>query len=453
MSLIESAKRTVERAVQEGAYQAEVTVFSLREALTRYTKNVIHQNSASRDYGVTLKVVVDRNKVGAAAVNSLDEKAIRSGLEEALKIAKLSRPDPDFKSLPEPRTIAPLRGSFYRETADYTPEEMAGGVKTVIETTLDYDRNVKWSAGSFTTSTGRLAIANSLGVEAEGEFSEASIDVITRAQSIGSEGSGFRVKRSRNVKELDFRAVALDAAKDAVDSMDPKQIPLGEYEAVFRPEAVSTFIGFLSSLGFSATVYQRGQSFLRGRLGTQLFDEKLTILDNGRDLATLAPSAFDGEGVPKRALMLVNGGIPENLCYDTYTALKEGKESTGHATRFGRGFGMPMPTNQVISPGDDSMDDLVKDVRRGVLVTRLHYVNAIRGDLGIISGMTSDGMWFIENGEIKHAAQQMRFTDSVLRVFRNLDALGNKSTVERASSCTTPAIKTALFRFTGQTEF
>ena len=99
------------------------------------------------------------------------------------------------------------------------------------------------------------------------------------------------------------------------------------------------------------------------------------------------------------------------------------------------------------------MDELIEETKKGVLVTRLHYVNAIRGDLGIISGMTSDGLWFIENGEIKHPLQQMRFTDSVLRVLRNLDALGDESIVEKTSICTTPAIKTALFKFTGQTEF
>jgi len=456
MSLAELTKKMVEQAVRGGAYQAEVTAFSMKEALTRYTKNVIHQNDASSDYGVGIKVVIDKNKIGGATVNSLNEKNILGGVEEALKIAKVSRPDPEFKTLPEPKTIVPLKGAFHKETAEYTPEEMAEGVKTVIENALAYNKNVKWSAGSFTVTTGVLAIANSLGVAAESEFSEASIDVITRAQSVGSEGSGFRVKRSRNVKELDFKAVALDAAKDAVDSMNAKQIPLGEYEAVFRPEAVSTFIGFLGRLGFSALVYQLGQSFLKDKLGTQLFDEKLTIWDNGRDLRTLSPMAFDGEGVRKKALMLVNGGVPENLCYDTYTALKEGRESTGHALpRFGRGFfgGMPMPMNQVISPGDASMDELIEETRKGVLVTRLHYVNAIRGDLGIISGMTSDGLWFIENGEIKHPLQQMRFTDSVLRVFRNLDALGDESTVEKTSICTTPAIKTALFKFTGQTEF
>jgi len=456
MSLLELAKKTVDRAVKEGAYQAEVKVYSLREALTRYTKNVIHQNVASQDYGVSLKVVVERNKVGMTSVNSLEEEAIQEGLRRALKIAKVSKPDPDFKTLPEPKAITPLRGIYYKETAEYTPEEMAEGVKRVIETAKDYDKNVRWSAGSFTTTVVGLAIANSLGVEAESKHTVASLEVITKAGPTGQEGSGYRVKRSRNVKEIDPGAVALDAARDAVESMNPKRIPLGEYEAVLRPEAVSTFLGFLGRLGFSARVYQEGRSFLRGKMGTQLFDEKLTIWDNGRDLRTLTPSAFDGEGVPKRGLMLVNGGVPENLCYDTYTALKEGKESTGHAImRFGRAFfiDMPLPVNQVVSPGDASMDELIEETKRGVLITRFWYVNPIRWDLAVISGMTSDGIWLIENGEIKHASQQMRFTDSVLRALGNIDAIGDESTVEKTTNGTTPAIKVHRFRFTGHTEF
>jgi len=455
MSLIELAKGTVERAVKEGASKAEVAVISTREALTRYTMNFIHQNVVSQDYSVNLMIIIEGNKIGTASVNSLEEETIRGGLERALKIAKVSRPDPDFKTLPEPKIIIPLKGIFYKETAEYTPEEMAGSVKTVIENALDYNKNVKWSAGSFTTSVVSSAIANSLGVEAETEYTNASIDVITRAQSVGLEGSGYSVKRARNVRELDPQTLALDAARDAVDSMNPKRILLGEYEAVFRPEAVSTFTDFLGRLGFSARVYQEGRSFLGGKMGTQVFDEKLTVWDNGRNLETLTPSAFDGEGVPKRALMLVNGGIPENLCYDTYNALKEGRESTGHALPkvVARAPGMSLPTNLVVSPGDASMDELIEETKRGVLITRLHYVNPIRTDLAIISGMTRDGIWLIENGEIKHATQQMRFTDSVLRILRNIDIIGDESTIEKTPTCTMPAMKTNLFKFTGHTEF
>ena len=456
MSLLETAKKAVEEATKKGAYQAEVTAFQIREALTRFSKNVIHTNVVSDDYGVGVKVVVDKNKIGMTSVDSLEMASITGGVEKAIKMAKVSKPDPAFVTLTEARPVAPLKGLYFKETAEYEPEQVAADVKTLVETALDYNKNVKWSAGSFTITSTRYCVANSLGVGALTENTNAQYDVITRAQSTGGEGSGYGVIRSRNVKDLDPKNLALSAAKDAVESMNPKQIPLGEYEAIFRPEAVLTLVGFLSRLGYSGTVYEQGQSFLRGKLGTQLFDEKLTILDNGRDLATLSPSAFDGEGVPKKALMLVKNGVPENVCYDTYTALKSKTLSTGHAIpKIGRGFffDMAIPMNQLISPGVATMDELIEDTKKGVIVTRLHYVNPTKPDAGIISGMTSDGMWFVENGEIKHPVLTMRFTDSVLRSFGSIDALGDKSTTRQMPGLTAPAVKTRQFRFTGHTEF
>lgn len=456
MSLLDTAEKTVDEAVKKGARQAEVAAFSVREALTRYTKNVIHQNVVSDDFGLVLKVVVEGNRIGSVAIDSKEKNAVSNGLEMALSMAKVSRPDPDFKTFPESKTIAPVKATYCKETAEFSPEDMALAVKTVIETALDQDKNVKWSAGAYTTTATKYCIANSLGVAAENDFTVAYLDTITRAQSTGQEGSGYRIKRSRDVKEIDPVTIAKDAAKDAVESMNPKQIPLGEYEAIFKPEAVSIFTGFLGRLGFSSKVYQQGQSFLRGKLGTLMFDEKLTLCDNGRDMNTLTPMASDGEGVPKRAVMLINCGVPENLCYDSYTALKENRESTGHALpKVGRGFfsEMPMPMNEVISSGDASIDELIEDTKRGVLITRLHYVNPTKPDQAIISGMTNDAMWLIEKGEIKHPTLQMRFTESVIRILGNIDLLGDKSTVEQTPSCTMPAIKTRFFRFTGHTEF
>ncbi len=456
MSLIDVAKKAVEKAEGLGASQAEASTFLVDSSLTRYTKNAIHQNVSSKTYYLNLEVVVGGNKLGSTGIKSFEESSVDQAVERALSIASVSSPDPDFRSYANPKPIQPLPEAYCKRTAEVSPEDRAESVKTIIETALDFDKHVNWSAGSYSNDIVNWAVANSLGVEAEASYTRAFVDVTTRADDGGGEGSGYCIKRSHDVGDFNFQELAMSAAKDAVDSMKPETIPIGYYEAIFKPEAVSTFTRFLGFLGFSAKAYQDGYSFLTDKIGSPLFDEKLTITDMGRSIDTFNVSPFDGDGLPKGDLRLVNGGVAENLCYDNYTALKDGTESTGHAMpKYGRGFyrGMPLPMNQYVEPGEATVEDMIEETERGVYITRLHYVNPIRRDKAVISGLTRDACWYIEDGEVKHPIKVMRFTDSVLRVLGEIDSLGGLSTVEKTASATTPAIKVAKFRFTGQSEF
>jgi predicted Zn-dependent protease len=455
MQSLEIGRKTVEKAVKKGASQAEATVVVTNSALTRFTRNAIHQNVAQRKYLLNLEVVVDGKRRGSMALNSLGDADIDESLDRVLKIARVSTPDPDFVSLPEPREIAPLSEIFNKKTAEVTPEDRVEGVQALIDAALDHDKRVRWSTGAYSTESGTYAVANSLGVEAETAYARASVDIVTKAGK-NEDGSGYSARFSRDVGEFDFEAMARKAAEDAVNGIAPDLIPIGEYEAVFTPATLSTFTGFMGQLGFSARAYQDGYSCLTDRIGSQVFDEKLTIHDMGRSLETFNAMPFDGEGVPKGTLRLVDGGVPENLCYDSYTALKDGVESTGHALpKSGRFFfrGMPLPLNMVVEPGEATVEEMIEDTKRGVYLTRLHYVNAIRRDLAVISGLTRDACWLIEDGEVKHPIKVMRFTDSVIRVMSGIDAIGGESTVGILPYETLPAVKVSSFRFTGQSEF
>lgn len=457
MGLVNIAKKTVDMALNEGASQAEASVFKVDNALTRYTKNMIHQNVVSSTYYLNLELVVDGNKQGSTGINSVEENALKTAVERALKIAKVSSPDPDFKSYVSPKPIAPLPEIYYESTANLSPEDRVEAIKTIIDTALDYNKQVKWSAGSISNQTLTFAIANSLGVNAETKATRATVEVNTRAGDDDVEGSGYAASFEMDVKKFDYESLAKSAAKDAVNSINPKTIPIGEYEAIFTPDSVSTFTRFIGMLGVSARAYQEGYSFLTDKIGTQVFDEKLTIIDDGRSINTYNAVPFDGEGSPKAKISLVKNGIPENLVYDNYTARKDDTESTGHSMpKFALGFfyrGVPMPVNMIVSTGDSKVEEMIEDTKKGVYLTRLHYVNPIRRDKAVVSGLTRDACWYIENGEIKHAIKVMRFTDAIPNVLGRIDSLGDKSTVKKTSSVTTPFIKVPSFRFTGQSEF
>ena len=454
------ASKTIDKALKLGAFQVQAVVYVVDESGTRFAHNFIHQNVTSRDLGVNVMVVLEGNKIGSTLTRSLEPAAVEKGVETALKVAKVSKPNPDFKTLPSPKKIVPLTGLYVEDTAKLDPQRKAENIGVIVNTAKDYDKRVKSVFGYFANSGIRIVVANSLGINVGMELSGASVEEITIAEEDGSEGRGFSSALSRDVSEFDFEALATESAQGSVDSVKPKKLNIGEYKAILKPYAASTLVGSFGRIGFSAEAYQENQSFLVGRLGDQVFDEKLTILDNGRDKNTVSASAFDGEGVPKRAMMLVNHGVAENLCYDSYTAGKEGKESTGHAPLgFGR-MGGPSPSNMIVETGDCGLDELIEDTKRGLLITRFHYTGIVRPDLAIITGTTADGTWFIENGEVKYPVLNLRFTESMLRAFKEVDGLGDESTVKKTGgwggvgvAMNLPTIKLNSFRITGQTEF
>ena len=449
--LLEIAEKTVKLASKEKIDQAQATAFIRDTALTRYANSQIHQNVASKAGGVAIKVVKNK-RMGTLRINSLEEEQIQRAVRSVVKIAKVTPPNKDFKSLPQPRKWTPIRGVFDKETAECSPDYRAESVKEIIETAHSKSPRVEAVAGSFFTGSMAFAISNSLGVSAWAELSLASVATTVISKAGGSQGFGSSEQHSRRVKDLDAVAVASQAAEKSVRSVKPSKVPPGEYEVVLSPMAVSSFMVYLGYIGFSATSYQDGESFVKYHLNKQVFDEKLTVKDDARDLKTLYTVPVDGEGVPKRKTQLIEKGkISENsICYDSLTAGREKKQSTGHAPLLGFGF-RPAPINMIASPGDSSLEEMIADTPRGIFVTRFHYTNPVEPTKAILTGLTRDGTFLIEGGEMRKPVVNLRYTDSMLSALRNIPLVGKE--LECLEEATVPAMKLERLRFTGVTEY
>ena len=177
--------------------------------------------------------------------------------------------------------------------------------------------------------------------------------------------------------------------------------------------------------------------------------EKVTIWDDGLDPAGLL-RPFDAEGVPKQRVDMIVNGVAKAAVYDSYTAKKEGKESTGHAISPITAYG-PMPTNMFMQPGDSSVEEMIASTKRGILVTRFHYANIIHPILVLITGMTRDGTFLIEDGKVTRPLKNLRFTDGVIERLSNVELISKET--KRQPMAVVPAIKVRGFRFTGVTEF
>lgn len=448
--LKEIAEKTVQYAVKQKADQVQASAYLIDSALTRFANSRIHQNVAEKSGGVAIKVVL-KKQLSTIRVGTLEDSEIKKAVAEAIKIAKASSPNKDFKSLPQPEPWSPIKGVFDKETADCEPKYRAEKVKEAIETAHSKSSKVKAVAGYLSTGSMAFAVANSLGISAWADVSIAYMKTTVISRSGASEGFGTAEKYSRRVRDIKPAPLADDASEKSVKSLNPVKLDPGEYEVVLSPLAVSTLLMFTGYVGFSATGYQDGQSFVRYNLNQQVFDGKLDVKDDARDPKTLYTVPIDGEGVPKKALKLIDEGVvsEKSICHNSFTAGKENKKSTGHA-------GLPIaeyfadrpgPFNGIMKPGDATLEEAIAETKHGLLITTVHYVNPVEPTKVILTGLTRDGTFLIKNGEISKPIVNMRFTDSMLSAFKDIPMIGKELEIVR--SATVPTMKLKKLRFVG----
>jgi len=422
------------------ADQIEARLYVHDTYVTRFANSYIHQNVAERNNSLSIRAIIGK-KIGSASSNSIEEDSLRETVNKAIEMAKHQHPNIDFKSLPTKKPIKYIN-TFIEATKDYTPEQRAEGILKVI--TLAKKQNLV-ASGAFTTGVVELGIANSLGIEVYHQFTEADFNTIISSQT----SSGYGNIITKDVNEIDFLKIATEAIEKCLLSKDPISIEPGEYEVVLEEYAVSDLMNFLGYLGFGALSVQEGRSFMGNNFGKKIMGSNITIWDDGLDERGL-PLPFDFEGVPKQKVILIENGIAKNVVYDSYTAGKENKESTGHALPEPNTFG-PIPMNLFMASGNSSKEEMIASIKKGIYVTRFHYTNVVEPMKVIITGMTRDGTFLIENGKIKSGIKNLRFTESILKILSEVAMISKETKL--VGNTVIPAIKVDRLNFTGATEF
>jgi len=443
----ENAFKLIELALKcSPGDQTEALLMGGDSYLTRFAANHIHQNVGEKDAILAVRVVFGQ-KIGSASTNSLDEGSIRRAVERAAEIARLQPENPDFKTLPGPSPVSEVDG-YSRHTAGMTPDDRARAVGAVIARARAKGFQ---AAGAYSTGEQELAIGNSLGVRAYHVSTGASLVTVAMSET----SSGYAEQAAVDAAAIDPVAVADVAVRKCADGVESVRVEPGEYEVILEELAVSSLVGYLARLGFSALALQEGRSFLAGKLGQKIVGENITLWDDGLD-PTGFPIPFDFEGVPKRRLTLIEDGVARNVVYDSYTAGREpGRRSTGHATPGFYGSFGPMPMNLFLKPGTATIEEMIRSTKRGIWVTRFHYTNPIHPVKTIITGMTRDGTFLVENGRVVGAVKNFRFTQSVLEAFSEVEMIGRtpKLIGGHFGGMSVPALKVRRFNFTGVTEF
>ncbi len=441
------AKRLCDRVIDmAGKRQVEVLVEASEHALTRFADNAIHQNVAQSDAGLSIRMLIGK-RVGRASTNRTDDRAIADALARCEALARVQTPDPEMPPLLGPQRYEKLR-AYVAATASWSPRDRMERVREAAA--LCQSRSLR-GAGVCSNSVDAFALANSKGLFAYHRMTASKFSITAMADG----SSGWAEQTDKDARRLDARALAERAVQKALASADPTELPPGEYTVVFEHAAVVDFLMFLAFDAFGAQAFLEGSSFLSGRLGEKVFGDNITIRDDAYHPDTTG-MPFDFEGVPRRAVTLVERGVAKAVVHDRRTAKKAGARSTGHGFPQPNAYG-PLPLNLVMEGGDSSVEEMVASIDKGLLVTRLHYTNVIDPKRLIITGMTRDGTFLIENGKLSRGVKNLRFTESIPKLLNHVTALSrdriSASTFFGGCGFVAPAIQAERFTFTSGTEF
>lgn len=430
--LEQQAEKLIKEGLKLGATQVEVVLWSGKEELTRFANNEIHQSVSLEDATVHVRAVIGK-KIGVARGNSPE-----NVVKNALAIAKLQREDKHFKSLPKPRAYKKFLNRGFHLGA-------VGRAESVKKIISGCQKNKLSASGAFSESEGEILVANSLGVLAYQETKSADLSVI----ATGKFGSGYAGESARGGKEININKIITRVRGKATFGEQAKTIEPGKYEVILEPAAVVELLDFFTWLGPNARVYHEDVSFFQGNLGKKLFDAKLSIVDDPHS-EELFPSGFDLEGFPKKPLSIVEKGVLKNVAYDSYHAAKYKKLNTGHAFLAPNTWG-PMPSHLKIEGGKLTLEDSIKKIKRGILVTRFWYTRVVHHKELILTGMTRDGTFLIENGKITSRLVNLRYTESVVEVLKKIKGVGSERQLvgSEGSMALVPHLHLASFNFTG----
>ncbi len=410
--------------------ETAVSVSANREANLRYAHNEVSTSGDTSNVVVSVRTSFGKRS-GSASTNQIDTDSLRRVMSRAEETARFAREDAEFMSLLGPQTYAE-RDPYDEATANTPPEYRANIAAKAIE--LGGKRGLDM-AGFFTNSGSIEALGNSKGLFA---FNRSTLTTFSNtARTKDGAGSGWAGTNADRLTQMDPLKMVDTAAKKAELSRNARQMDPGPYTVILEPSAVADLLLYFSFTS-DARNADEGRSFFAKKgggtkIGEKIVSDKVTIWTDPSDVR--APgSVFSGEGLPTAKRALIDNGVLRSLSYSRFWAQKMNAEPT------------PAPTNMIMKGGKGTIDELVRDTKDGVLVTRLWYIRSLDPQTILLTGLTRDGVFRIQNGKIRYAVKNFRWNDSPVAVLSNIDAMSQEYRARGSESedfaIVCPAIRT-----------
>jgi predicted Zn-dependent protease len=433
---LRACETVLDHAKAAGADDAIVSVENTSGEHARFADNRITTSGAATNLEITATVWVARRR-GSASGSDLSKAALKQLADEAVQIARVSPVHREYVP-----TVGPLTYGDDRGYADATADIDLDARAKVLATALDACRTANVTGAGF-HSTGATATATATANGNRRYFRSTNADFSMTARTPDGTGSGYFSADHFDLTRLDARRVVEQAVGKAIRSREPKAIEPGVYPVILEPQAVADLVG--SMRNFDARTADEGRSPFSGRdgktrVGEALFHGNLNLYSDPAH-PDMPASPSTEEGIPASRLSLIRNGALENLSYSRYWAGEKKVEPT------------PGPVNFILESSGPTtpVDEMIRQTRRGLLISRFWYVRLIDQRSIMLTGLTRDGMWWIENGQISHPVRNLRFNQSVLAMLapQNVEAIGPS---ERKAPLLVPALKLAEFTFTSMSD-
>ena len=432
----EQAKAILDKAIKASkADQCSATLNGGINGNIRYALNSVSTSGRVSDCDLAVEVAFGK-RIGTATINSFDDASIEAVVRRAEELAKLAPENPEFVPAID-RQAYKASGTWSDKTAAITPEYRASVAAACIEPCRK-DKLV--AAGFFTDNASFSAIANSRGNF--GYQKTTGVDFTCTVRTDDGHGSGWVARNLGDVSRFDAKSDIQTAIRKAKGSADAKALEPGKYTVILEPAASAGLISFMM-FGFDARRSDEGRSFLSkkgggNKLGEKLFDDRVTMYaDPWDEQAAVLP--WDNDGLARERMPIVTNGKIDYLQYSRFWAQKQGKKAVGQ------------PGNLIMVGGDKSTMDLVKGTKKGVLVTRTWYIRLVDPQTVLLTGLTRDGTFYIEDGEIKYPIKNFRFNESPAIMLNNIEEIGKPVRVADDESpfvMMIPPLKVRDFTFT-----
>lgn len=429
-----AALETLEKVL--GCADAEAAVAVLHggaSSSTRIADNVITQNVQCRRVTLQVECAYGQSH-GGASTDDLSAGALRDAVARAQTIARASPPDPEYMPPVEAAETAkyPRVQGFFEATERIGPEEKARQLAAAARKVQAAGMRL---SGGYPSGAYFTAVANSAGLRAY----HASTETDFHATVLGPSGSGWAEQVASNIADLDVPATAEKALAVAQAAQDPQPLEPGKYDAILSPAAVGELLLYMLWCGLDAKATDEGRTFLRGKLGTKVFGDRITIRSD--PAAPRCPgSPFQGDGLVSPSLAWVENGVVRNLSYSRYWAKKQGRLATG------------WPSNFVMDGGDATVEQMIASTERGLLITRFWYIREVDPMIPLHTGMTRDGLFLIERGKVARPVQHMRFNENAVDMLNRVEMFGPAARTGEMPMLV-PALKVRAFNFTSTTKF
>ncbi|MGD6851924.1 MAG: TldD/PmbA family protein [Candidatus Bathyarchaeia archaeon] len=422
--LISLAEDAVKSALKLGAAEAEAYVYEGQATNIGIDLGQISKTNRIIDRGVGIRVVTGK-AVGFAYTNIVDDKAaVESAVARALSAAKASKPDPDWRGLPQKRPYGTTEGTFDQKIVDLSPEDLVKVTSAILDAAGEVDKRVFPIEGGVGSGYVAVAIASSNGVTGcdMGTIVECSVAALAKdGGAVTPVCFEFNAARSYS---LDPAWVGKEAAKMALSALKPKPVESKPTKVILTQFALQDLFAYTLMGAVKADSVQRNQSPFKGKIGQQVTSENLTIYDDGLYPTGLRTSIFDGEGVPHQKTPVIEKGILKNYLYDNYAAKKDGAESTGNASRAGY---LSTPgidtTNFHIIPGNKTSEQMLSEVGDGLIIYYLqgaHSSNPVSGEFSVVA----TPCWKIKDGEIAHSCRGVMLAGNIFELLKNITVVG-----------------------------